>query len=213
MKRIFFTLIAFVAYSNVFCQTETCATIVKPVFSATAKQEMDQKLAEAKSAYEGNAKDAEAIIWFGRRTAYPGNYEDAIAIFSKGIELHPADARFYRHRGHRYITVRCFDKAISDLKRAAALFKGKTDEAEPDGMPNAQNIPTSTLQSNTWYHLGLAYYLKGDFRNAEKAYRACVKVSANPDMYVATANWLHLTLRQLKKIRKQRRYCEPYSRI
>ena len=69
----------------------------------------------------------------------------------------------------------------------------------PDGMPNAKNIPTSTLQSNIWYHLGLAYYLKKDFKKAEKAYKECLKVSKNPDMYVATANWYYITLKELKK--------------
>lgn len=91
------------------------------------------------------------------------------------------------------------DKAIADFKKATALIKGKPDEIEPDGLPNAKNIPTSTLQSNIWYHLGLAYFLKADYKNALKAYKECLKVSKNPDMYVAAANWLHLTLRRMKK--------------
>ena len=37
---------------------------------------------------------------------------------------------------------------------------------EPDGQPNARNIPTSTLNSNIYYHLGLAQYLKGEFEAA-----------------------------------------------
>jgi len=70
---------------------------------------------------------------------------------------------------------------------------------EPDGIPNALNIPTSTLQSNIWYHLGLAYYLKGDFKRAAKAYRKCIKVSTNPDMLVATVHWLYMTYRRMGK--------------
>ncbi len=103
----------------------------------------------------------------------------------------------YRHRGHRLITVREFDAAIADLELAAALVRGKPDEVEPDGMPNAYGIPTSTLQSNIWYHLGLAYYLKGDFQRALKAYREAEKVSTNADMLVATTHWLYMTLRRL----------------
>ncbi len=103
----------------------------------------------------------------------------------------------YRHRGHRFITLRCFDDAIKDFEKAAKLVKGKPDEVEPDGLPNARNIPTSTLQSNIWYHLGLAHYLKGDFGSARKAYREAEKVSKNPDMMVATTHWLYMTLRRL----------------
>ena len=76
-------------------------------------------------------------------------------------------------------------------------MKGKPDEVEPDGLPNARNIPTSTLQSNIWYHLGLAYYLEGRFEDARTAYQNCMDVSKNADMWSATAHWLYMTLRRL----------------
>ncbi len=124
---------------------------------------------------------------------------EAIEVFTKGIKRHPSDARMYRHRGHRFISVRCFDRAISDLEFAAKLIKGNKDETEPDGLPNARNIPTSTLHSNIWYHLGLAYFLAGDYEKAVLAYTSCLEVSLNPDMYVATANWLYISFLKLNK--------------
>lgn len=166
-------------------------------FSAATKAKLDADLETAKSIYLKDTTSADALIWYGRRLAYLGKYDEAIAIYTKGIEQHPADARLYRHRGHRYLTTRCIDKAITDFTKAAALIKGKPDEVEPDGMPNAQNIPTSTLQSNIWYHLGLAYYLNGELEKAASAYRECLKVSTNPDMYVATVNWYYIILRRL----------------
>ncbi len=134
-----------------------------PALSEQTKKLYESKLAEATADYKKDSTNADAIIWLGRRTAYLGNYKEAIAIFTKGIVLHPQDARFYRHRGHRYITLRCFDKAIADFEKAATLIKGKPDEIEPDGIPHAQNTPTSSLQSNIWYHLGLAYFIKGEY--------------------------------------------------
>jgi hypothetical protein len=172
-------------------------TLYPPALPAEVRVEREADLAEARAAYEADPDDADAIIWYGRRTAYLGNYRHAIAIFGEGIEKHPKDARMYRHRGHRYITVRQFDDAIADLETAATLIAGTEDEVEPDGLPNARNIPTSTLQSNIWYHLGLAYYLKGDLQNALRAYRECMKVSGAPDMLVATSHWLYMTLRLL----------------
>ena len=103
--------------------------------------------------YQANPNNPDAIIWLGRRLAYPGQFKEAIDVFSEGIRKFPNDARFYRHRGHRYITLRRIDLAIKDFKQAASLVKGKPDELEPDGQPNARNIPTSTLQFNIWYHL------------------------------------------------------------
>lgn len=190
-----FSFASFRVYAQTVCNTKP----VLPRFSESAYAELFKKMAAAEKEYERDTANADAIIWYGRRKAYLGDYHGAINIFSKGIALHPNDARFYRHRGHRYISLRCLDLAIADLERAALLIKNKADEVEPDGMPNEKNIPTSTLQSNTWYHLGLAYYLKGDFIRAYEAYTQCMHVSNNPDMYVATANWLYITLRKLKK--------------
>ena len=201
--KTFAILFAF-CLSNTFMKAQlTCAeNIIKPTFSDSSRIALEQKLSEAKSNYDKDTNNPDHIIWYGRRTAYLGNYEEAIEIFSKGIQLHPKDARFYRHRGHRYISIRCIDKAIEDFKTAAKLTKGKPDEVEPDGMPNAQNIPTSTLQTNIYYHLGLAHYLKGEFAEAETAYKECIRLSKNPDMYVATANWYYITLRRLEKDRE-----------
>ena len=119
---------------------------------------------ETKKKYESNPEDVEAIIWYGRRTAYLGRYDDAISIYSEGMEKFSDEPRLYRHRGHRYISIRKFDEAITDFEKAAELIEGTENEIEPDGMPNAQNIPVSTLHGNIWYHLGLAYYLKHDYK-------------------------------------------------
>lgn len=184
---------------------------VAPALSDTVRIQYNEKLAEAKAAFDARPRDAEAIVWLGRRTAYPGRYKDSIRIFTDGIALFPNDARMYRHRGHRYLTLRCFDEAVADFEKAAILVKGKSDEIEPDGLPNAKNIPTSTLQSNIWYHLGLAYYLKGDFKSALRAYREAETVSTNNDMRVATAYWHYMTLRRLGKTKEAKRVLEPYS--
>ncbi len=172
-------------------------TLYPPEPSPEVLEVYEANLAQATADYEADPTDADAIIWYGRRTAYLGDYLKAIDIYSEGIEKHPDDARMYRHRGHRYITTRRLDDAIADLETAAELIAGTEDQVEPDGLPNARNIPTGTLQSNIWYHLGLANYLKGDFENALGAYRECMEVSGNPDMQVATSHWLYMTLRRL----------------
>lgn len=194
---------------------EATSLLGRPLVSAAPSPEQAKKLeaelAAARAAYEASPGDADAIIWLGRRTAYLGRYRDAIAVFTEGIDKHPEDARMYRHRGHRYITVREFDKAIADLNRAAELVRGKPDQTEPDGQPNARNIPTSTLNSNIYYHLGLAHYLKGNFERALQAYRECLGFSKNPDMLTATSHWLYMTLRRLDRPGEARQVLEPIS--
>ena len=182
-----------------------------PPVSAEAELEMEAKLKEAQTEYEANPKSADAIIWLGRRLAYLGRFTEAIDTYTKGAALFPADARFYRHRGHRRITLRQFDLAIADLKKASELVKGKPDEVEPDGQPNARNIPTSTLQFNIWYHLGLAYYLTGQNQKALDAYRECLKVSRTPDRLVSTTHWLYMTLRRLNRNEEAAKALEPIT--
>jgi tetratricopeptide (TPR) repeat protein len=139
----------------------------------------------------------EAMITIGRRHAYLWRYREAIDWFTRGIARYPADARIYRHRGHRYITTRQFDRARADLEKAATLIRGTADQVEPDGAPNPSGIPRSTLHFNVWYHLGLTYYLQGEYAKALEAYRACLAVSKNDDAVVATSDWLWMTLMRL----------------
>ncbi len=152
---------------------------------------------EAKKNYKVNPEDVENIIWYGRRTAYLGQYCQAIDIFSEGIEKHPDEPRLYRHRGHRYISLREYDLAISDLKRAAELIEGTDDEVEPDGMPNALNIPVSSLHGNIWYHLGLAYYLTHQYENAYAAYLRCRESGDRYDNIVSSTHWLYMIQQRL----------------
>jgi tetratricopeptide (TPR) repeat protein len=158
---------------------------------------LEANLAAAERDFRAAPESEDATIWLGRRQAYLWRYRDAIETFSKGLALHPRSFRLYRHRGHRYITVRELDRAIADFERAAALIRGVPDEVEPDGAPNASGKPRSTTHSNIWYHLGLAYYLKADFTSALRAFQQCLEVSANDDMRVATLDWLYMTYRRL----------------
>jgi tetratricopeptide (TPR) repeat protein len=165
----------------------------------TPDPKLDANLAAAKKDFEANPS-ADTAIWYGRRTAYLGRYREAIDIYTAAIAKYPQDPRLYRHRGHRYITVREFDKAIADFRKAAELAKGKPDDIEPDGQPNARGIPTSTLKTNIYYHLGLAHYLKGEFEPALQAYDMCIELSKNDDMRVATNHWRYMTLRRLNRL-------------
>lgn len=172
MKKLFYLFLVFALFScdsyqnskNHINPTQTIETITLLGDTLSSpeikKGKSFDQFKSAQITYFDNQNDAEALIWYGRRTAYMGYYKEAIKLFTLGIKNHPNDARFYRHRGHRYISTRQYDNAISDFEKAVQLINGKIDQIEPDGLPNAKNIPLSTLHGNIWYHLGLAYYLK-----------------------------------------------------
>ncbi len=137
--------------------------------------------------------DEERIVWYGRRLAYLGAFELAVEVYTQGLALHPDSARLLRHRGHRWITLREFERAEQDLARAASLIAGTADEVEPDGKPNAAGIPISTLHTNIWYHQGLAQYLRGDYAAAASSFERCLEAARNRDMEVAARYWLYLS--------------------
>jgi tetratricopeptide (TPR) repeat protein len=182
-----------------------------PPVSAETRKDLEARLDEARRQFEAEPNDPGARIWLGRRLAYLGRFRKAIEVYSDGMKKFPLDARFYRHRGHRYITIRKINLAIDDFEKAAKLIKGRPDEVEPDGQPNVRNIPTSTLHFNIWYHLGLSYYLSGQNQRALNSYRECLKVSRNPDALVATSHWLYMTLRRMNHVGEAARILEPIT--
>lgn len=170
------------------------------------------QIANYREAYNNYIKDTtkiENIIWVGRRMAYLGDYQHAIRYYTKGIAQHPTEARFYRHRGHRYVSIRQFDKAIADFNRAVQLIENTQDQIEPDGIPNKLNIPVSSLHTNIFYHLGLAHYIKNELPNALMAFQKCLNASKNDDMQVATRHWLYMIHRRLGNIEKAANLLEP----
>lgn len=169
-----------------------------------------QKLENAKAEYQDEAT-LDNIIWKGRREAYLGRYDLAIETFSEAINKFPKSYEALRHRGHRYITIREFDKAIEDLRRAASLMEGEPSQIEQDGMPNEQNIPLTTVQFNVWYHLGLALYLKEEYEEALDVYKKCLEVSDNDDLVVATLDWKYMTLMKLGREHEAREILDKVS--
>lgn len=140
------------------------------------------EIAAAQSKLAENPKNIDLIIALGRAQSNVWRYTDAIKTYTRGVKLAPEDWRLYRHRGHRYISVRQFDKAVEDLTRAAKLNDKDFD---------------------VWYHLALAYYLKGQFGKAAEAYERCRQVAEadtsdkHDDSVIAVSDWLYMTYRRM----------------
>lgn len=185
------------AESSAGAEPEATSLLGTKLYSAQPSEQALAKYEQAKKAYEASPNDADKLIWYGRRTAYLGRYQDAISIFSEGVKKFPEDIRMLRHRGHRYISTRQLDAALADFTKAAAMMEGHPDQVEPDGLPNAQNIPLTTTQGNIRYHLGLTYYLKHDFENARRVYAEDLEHADNDDGIVASMHWLYMILQRM----------------
>jgi len=103
-------LIALVLAFQSAARPEATSLLGRPLvpapIPAETRKTLEKNLEQAEIVYGRNPDDPDAAIWLGRRLAYLGRYRDAIETYSEGIEKHPDDARMYRHRGHRYLSVR-----------------------------------------------------------------------------------------------------------
>ncbi len=142
-----------------------------------ARADEKGEIAEAEKKLAAAPTNIELLMALARAQAAAWRYRDAISTYTAAIKLDPKNAILYRHRGHRYITTRQFDKAVEDLERASKLDDGSYD---------------------IWYHLGLAYYLKGKFEKAAAAYERCRLHAEGEDALVAVSDWLYMSYRRMK---------------
>lgn len=140
------------------------------------------EIAAAETKLAADPKNIDLLIALGRTQAGIWRYNDAIATYTRGIKIAPNDWRLYRHRGHRYISTRQFDKAIADMTKATELNDKDFD---------------------IWYHLALAHYLKGQFSQAASAYERCRQAAEadttdkRDDSVIAVSDWLYMTYRRM----------------
>jgi tetratricopeptide (TPR) repeat protein len=107
-------------------------------------------IARAESALAADTRNVQKIIELGVAQSGARQFREAIETFTRGLAVAPNDPLLYRWRGHRYLSVREFDKAMEDLTRGARI--------------------DSTIYG-IWYHLGIVRYAKGDFAGAADAFR------------------------------------------
>ncbi len=169
----------------VLAQTSQKPEIVSPLgvkhFASTDEK---GEVAAAEAKLTADPKNMDLLIALGRAQANIWRYNDAIETYTRGIKLAPSDWRLYRHRGHRYISTRQFDKALTDMQQAVKLNDKDFD---------------------IWYHLALAHYLKGEFGKAAEAYERCRQVAEadttdkRDDSVIAVSDWLYMTYRRMDK--------------
>ncbi len=140
-----------------------------------ARPDKKDAIAQARKKLEATPDRVEAIVALAQAQVDALRLRDAVASYTRAIQLAPDDALLYRYRGHRYISLRQFDRAIADLERGARL---------------------DTTRFEIWFHLGLAYYLNGKFAQAAVAYEKAYQVADQDDPRLAASDWLYMSHRR-----------------
>lgn len=105
-------------------------------------------------------------------------FKEAIDAYSEAISLDPFHALAYRHRGHRYLSIRMYNEAAADFELSSRLDPNNWD---------------------TWYHLGLSYYLLREYDRAAWVYKICYDMTKTDELFVAIADWYWMTLKRINK--------------
>src|SRR5438067_13503685 len=130
-------------------------------------------IARAESALAADPRNVERIIQLGLAQSGARQFREAIETFTRGLTIAPNDAVLYRWRGHRYLSVREFDRALDDLTRGSRL---------------------DSTNYGIWYHLGIVRYARGDFAGAADAFARAQRRPPDGSELAGATDWLWMSL-------------------
>jgi len=130
-------------------------------------------IARAQAALAADSQNVDKIIQLGVAQSGARQFREAIATFTRGLSIAPNNALLLRWRGHRYLSVRDFDRAMNDLTRGSKL--------------------DSTIYG-IWYHLGIVRYARGDFGGAVDAFTRAQPSAPDAGELAGSTDWLWMSL-------------------
>ncbi len=127
----------------------------------------------ARARVVADSTSAELLMQLGISQAAFWQFREAIQSFTRAISLTPRKAMLYRWRGHRYLSVREFDRALADFARGLAL---------------------DSANYGIWYHLGVVRFVRGDFNGAAAAFARAQPMAPDAGELAGATDWLWMSL-------------------
>jgi tetratricopeptide (TPR) repeat protein len=132
-----------------------------------------EAVAKAQAAVAADPRNVARLIDLGVAQSGARQFREAIATFTRGLEIEPDHALLLRWRGHRYLSVREFDRALADLTRGSTI----------DG----------TIYG-IWYHLGIVQYARGEFAAAAASFARAQPIAPDAGELAGSTDWLWMSL-------------------
>ena len=130
-------------------------------------------IARAEAALAADPRNVDRFIQLGVAQSGVRQFREAIETFSRGLAIAPENPMLHRWRGHRYLSVREFDRALADLTR------GNTLDASNYGI---------------LYHLGIVRFARGDFNGAADAFIRAQPLAPDAGELAGATDWLWMSL-------------------
>jgi tetratricopeptide (TPR) repeat protein len=132
-----------------------------------------EAVTKAQAALAADPRTVARIIDLGVAQSGARQFREAIATFTRGLEIEPNNALLLRWRGHRYLSIREFDRALADLTRGGAIDR--------------------TIYG-IWYHLGIVQYVRGEFAAAAASFARAQPIAPDPGELAGSTDWLWMSL-------------------
>jgi tetratricopeptide (TPR) repeat protein len=130
-------------------------------------------IARADSALAADPRNIDRIIALGVAQSGARQFREAIQTFTRGLAIAPNDPMLYRWRGHRYLSTRQFDKAMTDLTHGYQL---------------------DSTNYGVLYHMGIVRFVKGDFAGAADAFMRAQPRAPDAGELAGSTDWLWMSL-------------------
>ncbi len=130
-------------------------------------------IARAQTALDADPKSVQRVIALGVAQSGARQFREAITTFTRGLAIAPNDPLLYRWRGHRYISVREFDKAQADLTRGYQL---------------------DSTNYGILFHTGVLRYIRGDFSGAAAMFAKAQPRAPDGGELAGSTDWLWMSL-------------------
>jgi len=130
-------------------------------------------IARAERALAAEPRSVQRFVELAVAQSGARQFREAIETLTRGLAIAPDDPMLLRWRGHRYLSVREFDKALDDLTRG---------------------FRRDSANYGILYHLGIVRFARGDFAGAADAFRMSQRIAPNAGELAGSTDWLWMSL-------------------
>ena len=130
-------------------------------------------IARAMDSLARDSTNIQRIIALGVAQSGARQFREAIATFTKGLAIAPNDPMLYRWRGHRYVSVREWDRALADLQKGYAL---------------------DSTNYGILYHLGIVRFARGEYNEAARIFAMALPRAPNAGEQGGSVDWQWMAL-------------------
>jgi len=135
-------------------------------------------IAQAESALAAEPHNVDRLIQLGVAQSGARQFREAIETFTRGLAIAPGNPMLYRWRGHRYLSVRELDRAMTDLTRGFQL---------------------DSTNYGVLYHLGIVRFARGDFAGAADAFARAQPRAPDAGELAGATDWRWMSLMRAGK--------------